>query len=65
MLGAYGYSISPSSSRAAIGTAQSFKDAGGKVGVLDTTVPFGGVDFTSRGTDRQAGWRECDLARHG
>ena len=47
VLGAYGYSISPSSSRAAIGTAESFKHAGGKVGVLDTTVPFGGVDFTS------------------
>jgi branched-chain amino acid transport system substrate-binding protein len=47
VLGAYGYSISPSSSRAAIGTADSFKDAGGKVGVLDTTVQFGGVDFTS------------------
>jgi branched-chain amino acid transport system substrate-binding protein len=47
VLGSYGYSISPSSSRAAIGTADSFKDAGGKVGVLDTTVQFGGVDFTS------------------
>jgi len=47
VLGSYGYSISPSSSRAAIGTAQSFEHAGGKVGVLDTTVPFGGVDFTS------------------
>ena len=47
VLGSYGYSISPSSSRAAIGTADSFKHAGGKVGVLDTTVPFGGVDFTS------------------
>jgi branched-chain amino acid transport system substrate-binding protein len=47
VLGAYGYSISPSSSRAAIGTGQSFQHAGGKVGVLDTTVPFGGVDFTS------------------
>jgi branched-chain amino acid transport system substrate-binding protein len=47
VLGAYGYSISPSSSRAAIGTADSFKHVGGKVGVLDTTVPFGGVDFTS------------------
>jgi ABC-type branched-subunit amino acid transport system substrate-binding protein len=46
-LGSYGYSVSPSSSRAAIGTAQSFVHAGGKVGVLDTTVPFGGVDFTS------------------
>jgi branched-chain amino acid transport system substrate-binding protein len=47
VLGAYGYSISPSSSRAAIGTGQSFEHAGGKVGVLDTTVPFGGVDFTA------------------
>jgi len=47
VLGAYGYQISPSSSRAAIATAQSFQHAGGKVGVLDTTVPFGGVAFTS------------------
>ena len=47
VLGSYGYSISPSSSRAAIGTAQSFQHAGGTVGVLDTTVPFGSVDFTS------------------
>jgi branched-chain amino acid transport system substrate-binding protein len=47
VIGSYGYSISPSSSRAAIGTADSFTHAGGKVGVLDTTVPFGGVDFTS------------------
>ncbi len=47
VIGSYGYSISPSSSRAAISTAQSFQRAGGKVGVLDTTVPFGSVDFTS------------------
>ncbi len=47
VLGAYGYGVSPSSSRAAIGTGQSFQHAGGKVGVLDTTVPFGGVDFTA------------------
>jgi branched-chain amino acid transport system substrate-binding protein len=47
VLGAYGYGISPSSSRAAIGVSQSFEHAGGKVGVLDTTVPFGGVDFTT------------------
>ena len=47
VLGSYGYSISPSSSRSAISTGQSFKHAGGKVGVLDTTVPFGSVDFTS------------------
>jgi branched-chain amino acid transport system substrate-binding protein len=49
VLGAYGYSISPSSSRAAIQTADAFKHDGGKVGVLDTTVPFGGVAFTSAG----------------
>ncbi len=47
VLGSYGYSISPSSSRAAISTADSFTHAGGKVGVLDTTLPFGSVDFTS------------------
>jgi branched-chain amino acid transport system substrate-binding protein len=47
VLATYGYSVSPSSSRAAIGTAGSFTHAGGTVGVLDTTVPFGSVDFTS------------------
>jgi len=47
VLGSYGYSISPSSSRAAIATGLSFVHAGGKVGVLDTTVQFGGVDFTA------------------
>jgi branched-chain amino acid transport system substrate-binding protein len=47
VLGTYGYGISPSSSRAAIQTADSFEHAGGKVGVLNTTVPFGGVAFTS------------------
>jgi branched-chain amino acid transport system substrate-binding protein len=39
----YGYGISPSSSRSAIGTADSFERAGGKVGVLDTSIPFGSV----------------------
>lgn len=47
VLGAYGYGVSPSSTRAAIATGHSFEHAGGKVGVLDTSVPFGGVDFTS------------------
>ena len=47
VLGSYGYGVSPSSSRAAIAVSDAFKHAGGKVGVLDTTVPFGGVDFTS------------------
>lgn len=43
----YGYSISPSSTRSAIGTADSFAHAGGKEGVLDTSVPFGSVDMTT------------------
>jgi branched-chain amino acid transport system substrate-binding protein len=43
----YGYGISPSSSRSAIGTADSFEHAGGKVGVLDTSIPFGSVAMTA------------------
>jgi branched-chain amino acid transport system substrate-binding protein len=46
VIGSYGYGISPSSSRAAIATADSFQHAGGKIGVLDTSVPFGSVAFT-------------------
>jgi branched-chain amino acid transport system substrate-binding protein len=47
VLGSYGYSISPSSSREAAQTAKSFEYAGGKLGVLDTSLPFGSVNFTS------------------
>jgi branched-chain amino acid transport system substrate-binding protein len=47
VLGSYGYGISPSSSRAAIATADSFQHAGGKTGVLDTSIPFGSVNFSS------------------
>jgi branched-chain amino acid transport system substrate-binding protein len=47
VLGAYGYGISPSSARSTVSTARSFQRAGGKVGVLDTSVPFGGVSFTN------------------
>jgi len=47
IVGSYGYGISPSSTRSAIGTADSSERAGLKVGVLDTSVPFGGVDFTT------------------
>jgi len=43
----YGYSISPSSSRSAVGTVDSFVHAGGKEGVLDTSLPFGGVEMTT------------------
>jgi ABC-type branched-subunit amino acid transport system substrate-binding protein len=47
VLGAYGYSISPSSSREAGQEVKSFEQAGGKLGVLDTSVAFGSMDFTS------------------
>lgn len=43
----YGYGISPSSTRSAIGTVKSFEHAGGKQGVLDTTIPFGSVQMTT------------------
>ena len=49
VLGAYGYGISPSSSRAAEGTAEAFTKGGGKVGVLDTSIPFGSVAFATEG----------------
>jgi branched-chain amino acid transport system substrate-binding protein len=56
VLGSYGYGISPSSARAATATADSFKHAGGKVGILDTSISFGSVDFTSAALSaKQAG----------
>jgi branched-chain amino acid transport system substrate-binding protein len=47
VLCSYGYSISPSSTRSAVGTVDSFVHAGGKEGELDTTIPFGSVDMTT------------------
>jgi branched-chain amino acid transport system substrate-binding protein len=47
VVAAYGYGISPSSSRSAIGTVKSVIHAGGKQGILDTSVPFGSANFTS------------------
>ena len=47
VLGSYGYSISPTSSRQAGQEVKSFERAGGKLGVLDTSLPFGTVSFTS------------------
>ena len=47
VLGAYGYSISPTSSREAGQEVKSFEHAGGKLGVLDTSLPFGSLNFTS------------------
>ena len=46
-IGTYGYGVSPLSADAAIGGAESFQRAGGKIGVEDASVPFGSVDFTS------------------
>lgn len=48
VVGSYGYGILPSSTQSAIGTARSFEHAGGTVGILNTSVPFGGVDFTTQ-----------------
>lgn len=47
VVGSYGYSISPTSSREAGLDVKSFEHAGGKLGVLDTSLPFGTVNFTS------------------
>ena len=44
---AYGYGVSPSSTRSATAVVDSFVDAGGKTGVLDTSVPYGSVDMTA------------------
>ncbi len=46
-IGTYGYGVSPLSADEAKGAAESFVRAGGKVGVVDTNVPFGSVVFTS------------------
>lgn len=47
VIGSYGYGISPLSAHSAVTAGVSFQHAGGKVGVVDTSVPFGGVDFTN------------------
>jgi len=47
VLGSYGLSVSPDSVREATAVAEAFQREGGQVGVLDTTVPFGSVDFTA------------------
>lgn len=45
-IGTYGYGVSPNSAGGAIGGAESFQRAGGKIGVEDASIPFGSVDFT-------------------
>jgi branched-chain amino acid transport system substrate-binding protein len=47
VVGSYGYGISPSAVRSATGFADSSLRAGLKVGVLDTSVPYGSVDFST------------------
>ena len=47
VIGTYGYGVAPQSAAAARGAAESFQDAGGKIGVENTTIPIGGTDFTS------------------
>jgi ABC-type branched-subunit amino acid transport system substrate-binding protein len=47
VLGTYGYGVSESSARAASGTGTAAKSVGMKVGIVDTSVPFGGVAFTT------------------
>ena len=44
-VGTYGYGVSPNSAGGAIGGAESFQRAGGKIGVEDASIPFGSVDF--------------------
>jgi hypothetical protein len=47
-LGAYGSSISPLSSREATAVSRSFQHAGGKIGVVDSSLPYGGMEFTNQ-----------------
>jgi branched-chain amino acid transport system substrate-binding protein len=47
VVGTYGYGVSESSSRAATGTGTAAKSIGMKVGITDTSVPFGSVSFTT------------------
>jgi branched-chain amino acid transport system substrate-binding protein len=46
VIGSYAYGISPTSVRGTTSAADAFQREGGTVGVLDTSVPFGSVDFT-------------------
>jgi branched-chain amino acid transport system substrate-binding protein len=45
VLATYGYGISPSSAASAVGNAKSFELAGGQAPVVDTSLPFGTVNF--------------------
>jgi branched-chain amino acid transport system substrate-binding protein len=46
VIGSYAYGVSPTSVRGATSAADAFKSEGGKVGVLETSIPFGSVAFT-------------------
>jgi branched-chain amino acid transport system substrate-binding protein len=45
VLGTFGYGVSPSSTNATYASAKSVQAAGLKVGVMDTSVPFGSESF--------------------
>ena len=47
VIGTYGYDIAPLSAASARGSAESFQDAGGKIGVEDTSIPLDSTSFTS------------------
>jgi len=47
VMASYGYGVAPSSKLVAQNFAASAADAGVQVGVVDTSVPFGTVDFTT------------------
>jgi branched-chain amino acid transport system substrate-binding protein len=47
VIGTYGYGIAPLSAASARGSGESFRDAGGKIGVVDTSVPLDTTDFTA------------------
>jgi ABC-type branched-subunit amino acid transport system substrate-binding protein len=46
ILGTYGYPIGGTSKVGAVNASKSFEQAGGTIGVLNTTVPLASVDFT-------------------
>ena len=65
VLGSYAYGVVPSSVRSANGTALSFERAGGKQGVLDTSIPFGSVAMTLDRPRGEAATCQCGVRRDG
>lgn len=48
VMASYGYGVAALSAHSAQTSAESFQKAGGKVGVVDTSVPYGSVAFTTQ-----------------